>query len=117
MAGSGSEKRQRQITLKARFTDKEAALIAEQANRAGVSVASLIRYAVLGLPPLRASPQPSVDSQEISRLIAELAALKIALREAAIRGTPGACERTHDAACRDLADMRGAVFMALGRKP
>lgn len=46
MTHSGSENRQRQVTLKARFTDAEAALIREQADRAGVTVASLIRYAV-----------------------------------------------------------------------
>src|SRR5690606_23978211 len=39
MARSGSENRRRQIPLKARFTEAEAALIQEQADRAGVSVA------------------------------------------------------------------------------
>jgi hypothetical protein len=58
MAGSGSEKRRRPVIRKARFTEQEAALIDEQAERAGVSVASVIRYAVLGQTPLRQTASP-----------------------------------------------------------
>ena len=46
MPGSGSETRQRQVTLKARFNEQEAALVKSQADAAGVPVAGLIRYAV-----------------------------------------------------------------------
>jgi len=38
MPGSGSETRQRQVTLKARFNEQEAALVKSQADAAGVPV-------------------------------------------------------------------------------
>lgn len=117
MAGSGSEKRQRRRPLKARFTDEEAALIAEQAGRAGVSVASLIRHAVLGQSPLRASRQPQVKTQEIARLIGEIGALKSALKQSAAQGGTRECERLAEAACRDISDIRRAALTALGREP
>lgn len=117
MPGSGSETRQRQRPLKARFTDAEAALIEAQADAAGVSVAALIRYAVLGLSPPRASRKPAVKLQEVARLIGQLGALKSALMETAARGTPDECARTVDAACRDIADICHAAFKALGREP
>lgn len=114
MARSGSENRQRQITLKARFTEQEAALVQEQAERAGVSVASLIRYAVLGQAPLRASRRPDADRAEIGRLIGGLGQLAAALREADAAGDNGA---RIDAAHRDLTEMRAVLFAALGRAP
>lgn len=117
MARSGSEKRQRQHVHKARFDDREDALVREQAARFGVSVASLIRYAVLSLPPLRARRQPQVREQEIARLIGELGALKAALKLAAAKGATRECERHVEAACRDIADMCRAALMALGREP
>lgn len=42
MAGSGSENRQRQRSLKARFTAAEASLIEDQAARAGVTVGTCL---------------------------------------------------------------------------
>ncbi|UEM04749.1 hypothetical protein JL101_004720 [Skermanella rosea] len=117
MAGSGSETRQRQITLKARFTDEEAALIAEQANRAAVSVASLIRYAVLGQPPLRASRQPTINEEIAAHLIGKMGQLASALRACADAGNPGTTDARIEAAHRDLAEMRAALFQALGREP
>ena len=83
MARSGSEKRQRQITLKARFDDREAALIKEQADRAGVSVAALIRFAVLDQTPLRASRRPSVNHETAAQLLGNIGPLKSALVRAA----------------------------------
>lgn len=115
MAGSGSEKRQRQITLKARFTEAEAALVTEQASRAAVSVASLIRYAVLGTPPLRASRQPAIDKEMAARLIGNLGRLACALRECA--QDAGKPDPLIEAAHRDIAEMRCVLFQVLGREP
>lgn len=117
MARSGSENRQRQVTLKARFTAAEAALIQEQAARAGVTVAALIRHAVLGQPPLRASRRPQIERQEVARLIGTLGPLKAALKDAAENAAPGTCDAAIDAACRDIADLCSAALDALGRGP
>jgi hypothetical protein len=117
MARSGSENRQRQRPLKARFTDEEAALIEEQADRAGVSVAALIRHAVLNQPPLRASRQPSINQQEAARLLGKLGQLAAVLRSYQSVTNPGEHAVLLEAAHRDLADMRVALFQALGREP
>lgn len=117
MARSGSEKRQRQVPLKARFTEQEAALIREQAERAGVSVAALIRFAVLNQTPLRASRRPVMEREDIARLIGNIGLLKSALMKAADGGPSARCRHDLEAACRDIADMRVALFEALERAP
>lgn len=117
MASSGSEKRQRDITLKARFNGPEAALIKEQADRAGVSVAALIRFAVLGQTPLRASRRPSVSHCDAAQLLGQIGPLKSALLEAAQASQSETVKAEIAAACRDIADMRVALFEAMGREP
>jgi hypothetical protein len=117
MAGSGSENRQRQITLKARFTDMEAALIREQAERAGVSVASVIRFAVLDQKPLRASRQPTLNAEMAAQLLGKIGQLATALRACAEAGGSEQTDPRIEAAHRDLAEMRLALFEALGREP
>ena len=69
MAGSGTDKRQRQETLSARFNDEEAQAVRLKADRAGISVASLIRASVLDLPlpDARAPKRPSADMQAVAR--------------------------------------------------
>lgn len=117
MARSGSENRQRKIALKARFTDEEAALVREQAARAGVSVASLIRYAVLNQTPLRASRRPVMEREQVAQLIGHIGLLKSALIKATDGGPSARCRQEVEAACRDIADMRLALFEALERAP
>lgn len=116
MAGSGSEKRRRQQVRKARFTDEEAALIDAQAAKAGVSVAELIRYAVLGVPPLRATRHPTMDDEIAAKLLGNLGVIASALRGR--NGAPGAkLDPEIEAACRDISEMRAVWFEAFGRKP
>lgn len=110
---SGSEKRERDIQLKARFNEAEATLVREQAARAGVSVAAVIRHAVLGQTPLRASRGPTIDQETAARLLAQLGQCASALRDAGDAGDEAAIDAAH----RDLADMRAALFEALGRQP
>ncbi len=117
MAGSGSEKRKRQITLKARVTEQEATLVRERADAAGVTIAGLIRYAVLDQTPLRASRKPPVDRALAARLIASLGPLACAFREAADSGDQKHLSETLEAAQRDLAELRVMLFEAMGRSP
>lgn len=117
MAGSGSENRQRQHIHKARFNDQEDALIREQASRAGVSIASLIRFALLDETPLRASRRPSINHEAATQLLGRLGQCAAALRQAAEADNPGINSALIDAAHRDLAEMRVALFQALGREP
>ena len=115
MAASGSENRKRQHILKSRFTDQEAALIREQADRAGVSVAALIRYALLDQTPPRASRQPPAIRKEISRLIGTLGGMTQALREATDAGDRARLADQIEATHRDISDMCFVCFEALGR--
>ncbi len=115
VAASGSENRKRQHILKARFTDQEAALVREQADRSGVSVAALIRYALLDQTPPRASRQPPANRKEISRLIGTLGELTQALRDASDASDQSAISDQIEAAHRDISDMCFACFQALGR--
>lgn len=117
MARSGNENRRRQITLKARFNDAEAALVREQADRAAVSVASLIRYAVLDQSPLRASRTPNVNRELAAQLLARLGQCAEALRQAADADNQQINSALIDAAHRDIAEMRTVLFEVLGREP
>lgn len=115
MAGSGSENRKRQHIFKARLNDQEAALVREQADRAGVSIAALIRYALLDQTPPRASRQPPENRKEISRLIGTLGALTQALKDAADAAEQAQLSDQIEATHRDISDMCFACFEALGR--
>jgi hypothetical protein len=115
--GSGSENRQRTIALSVRLTPDEAALVHATAGRVGVSVAGLIRYALLQSSPPRASRAPTLGTEEAARLLGTLGMVASALKEAA--GSGGACfdNSRVDAMQSDLADMRAALLEALGRSP
>jgi hypothetical protein len=117
MPGSGSEKRRRRHVRKARLTDEEAAIFDEQVARAGVSDGELIRYAVFGTPPLRASRSPGIDTEMAGRLLGMLARYISEFKSAAAKGTPGACDEILAAANRDSAEMRALWFKVFGREP
>lgn len=117
MAGSGSENRQRQHIHKARFNDHEDALIREQASRAGVSVAALIRFALLDQTPLRAARRPTINHEAAAQLLGRLGQCAAALRQAAEADNRGINAALIDAVHHDLAEMRAVLFQALGRKP
>lgn len=75
--GKGTEKRQRNCVLKARFNNQEAAAVRELADRAGQSVGSLLRQTLLNIPPpRRATRRPSVEVKEVVRLLGELGKLR-----------------------------------------
>lgn len=115
--GSGSENRQRTIALSVRLTPDEAALVQETAGRVGVSVAGLIRYALLQSSPPRASRVPTLGKEEAARLLGTLGMLAVALKEAAGTGGAGFDTARVNAMQSDLADMRAALLEALGRSP
>lgn len=117
MARSGSEKRRRQQVRKARFTDEEAALIDAQAAKADVSVAELIRYAVLGIAPLRARRRPAIDDEIAARLLGNLGLIASALRGRGNGSGTAKIDPQVEAACRDISEMRAVWFEAFGRDP
>ena len=117
MARSGSDNRQRQETLSARFNTGEAEAIRQMADRAGTSIASLIRGAVLNAPDTRATRRPTVNHQVAARILGELGRIADTLRRAAAAGRVDPDNPHVAAAFRDLAEMRTVCFLAMGRDP
>lgn len=118
MARSGSDRRQRQATLSARFNSQEAEAIRQMADRAGLPVAALIRTALLNpaSPPLR-TRRPTVNHQAAARLLGELGRIAQVFREAGADARIDLDDPRISAALRDLAEMRTVCFEAMGRDP
>lgn len=117
MPGSGSDNRQRETTLSARFNTQEADAIRLMADRAGTSVASLIRGAVLNAPVTRATRRPTVSHEMAARVLGELGRIAETLRAAAGAGRIDPKEPHISAAFRDLAEMRTVCLLSMGREP
>ncbi len=114
---SGSESRQRQQTLSARFNEQEAEAIRQMADRAGVPVASFIRAATLNVPLPQAVRRPTVSHETAARLLGELGRIAETLRAASSAGAVDLDNPHIAAALRDLAEMRTVCFQAMGRQP
>jgi hypothetical protein len=118
LARSGSQNRKRRFKRSAALSEEEAAIFDAMADKAGVSVSSLIRCAVLNYPLARATRRPTINHQVAARLLGELAAVADAYRQAASAAPePGKYDALLDAASRDLAELRLLWFQALGREP
>ena len=118
LAESGSQNRKRRCKRAAALTPEEAAIVDAMADRAGVSVSSLIRCAVLNYPLARAVRRPTINHEVAARLLGELGSVAEAFRIAAeAQADPGQYEALLDAAARDLAEMRLLWFQAMGREP
>lgn len=93
-------------------------LVNEMADRAGVSVASLVRCSVLNYPLSRATRRPTINHEIAARLLGELGGVAGAFRQAAdAADDPAQYSALIDAACRDLGEMRHLWFEAMGRAP
>lgn len=114
---SGSDTRQRQTTLTARFNDQEAEAIRLMADRAGVPVASYLRAAALNRSLDRAVRRPTVSHETAARLLGNLGRIAETLRAATLAGQLDPAEPTVAAALRDIAEMRTVCFEAMGRAP
>ena len=116
MARNRPEKRRRPHIVQSRLSPEEAALVRDRAERAGISVSALIRHALLGQTPPRASRRPPADRRAVCRMIGKLGELAQALREATASGDLPRRNAQIEALHRDIADMCHACFDALGRR-
>ena len=129
-----SEKRQRSVTMLARFTPEESAVVRQKAEVCG-GVSAFIRHLTLEAP----LPRHRVDKQAIGRLLAELAKVRAELGKSGSNlnqiayhlnaGRPGdvqygaleAAIAEHEQAIRTLEELRLACLQAMGferdRKP
>ena len=110
----GSETRKRQKAFSVRFNEQEAEAIKKMADRAGVSVASLIRHSLLNMPLTRATRHPTAGQIEIAHLIGQLGQLCDSIEDLKLI-TDDRLEL--DALSRDVSDVCIAAKQALGRKP
>jgi hypothetical protein len=117
MSRSGSDNRHRETTLSARFNNQEAETVRQLADRAGTSVASVIRGAVLKAPVTRATRRPTVNHEMAARLLGELGRIAEIFRAATASGKADPKDPHIAAAFRDLAEMRTVCFLAMGREP
>lgn len=113
----GSESRQRQKTLSARFNDQEAEAVRQMADRAGLPVASFIRSATLNAPLPTAMRRPTASHKATARLLGELGRIAETLHAASSAGGLDLNDPRLAAALRDLAEMRTVCFEAMGRRP
>jgi uncharacterized protein (DUF1778 family) len=114
---SGTENRKRSVSISVRLSPEEAALVRQAADRAGCSVASLIRSAMLEGRVFREPPSRAFSPEDIARLLAAIGPIRAALEEAASCGNVAVNQALLEAACADLADMRALLFEASGRLP
>jgi Mobilization protein NikA len=117
---SGSETRKRNVLLTARFTPQEAATIRQISDRTGVTVASLLRRALLDTPPPRATRRPPADMRAIARLLGQLGKIGSNINQIAHylnAGRPlNRIEDSIELALRDLAELRIVCLQALGQE-
>lgn len=88
------------------------------ADRAGVSISSLIRSSVLDEPLSRAVRRPTINHKAAAQLLGQLGCVAEAFRQVAEASPEGEdYQALLDAACRDLSEMRLLWFQAMGREP
>ena len=117
---SGSENRERKKLLQIRVTEDELAEIAAVADRAQLTVPSYARQILLDAPPPRARRRPSVDTQQVAKLLGELGKVGSNLNQIAHHlnaGAGGAGSNAIASAIEDVQAMRNECMKALGHKP
>jgi len=113
---SGSDKRRRGVTLSARFSEEEAAAARESADRAGMTVASLIRVCVLDDDrkprPTRRAP---VSTTLLSRILRALGPVADSLRQIAEQPQIGREDPALKEALSQLGDISLLCLQLMGR--
>jgi len=116
---SGSEQRLRQTALKVRLTADERAILVAAAERAGLTLAGYARARLLAAPPLRQARRPPVERVLLAQLLGRVGTLGAAVHQLAGRlnaDGPNTAPAFIGAA-GDIAAMRAAIMVALGREP
>jgi hypothetical protein len=124
MSGSGSQKRKLTARIAVNCTPKQKAIIVAKCDAAGYSPSAFVLNILLGLP-LPARRHPSVDTQMLAKVLAELGKIGSNINQIAHHlnsGRPGdVMEGSVDAAMNELLEWRMALMQALGyernRKP
>ena len=116
---SGSETRRRTKVLQVRLSEAEFASIEDMAAAALLTPAALVRQQLLDAPPPRAARRPSVEAEQVARVLAQLGKIGSNLNQIAHSLNAGRSVNGEylARALTDVAAMRDACFTAMGRKP
>lgn len=83
-------------------------------EKSGLSVNAFITQAIFRSPPPKQSRRPSVETQDLARLLAEAARLRTQLDTLPLEGAHQV--RLHEEAVTVLTDIRTLLMQALGRE-
>ncbi len=113
-SGSNSRKRTKQCLV--RFTDEEFAAVSAKADRAGYTLAAILREAALGTPGPRARRRPPIDHQALRQLLGECNRIGNNVNQIArhLNTTGEADIREVQDALAAYLDIRNAILAALG---
>lgn len=115
---SGSDKRRRSHMFSIRLSREEAALAQSLSERAGLTLAAIIRRALFGTNPPRAARRPTINHQAVARLLAQLGKIGSNLNQLARQAHTGRYPADSlEEALRELSELRLACLQALGREP
>lgn len=116
---SGTEKRVRSGVLPVRLAADERAAVEAAAERAGLTVSSYARQAMLGAPAPRQVRRPPVEKRELVRLLGEVGKIGGNLNQLSKAVNTGVLVYGGDldAALAGVREVRDAILRALGRVP
>lgn len=118
---AGSDKRQRDAQIKFRCTADEFAAVAGRADKAGMSLASFARAAILGTPGPRARRRVPADAQALREVLGHLGKVGSNLNQIArylhTGGDPQTVLPDIRAALTEQARIRDLIYEALGKTP
>ena len=104
--------------LSVRFNEQEADALRSLADRAGLSVSSLMRRALLNTPPPRAARRPTVNHKAVAQLLGQLGKIGTNINQLAKQANAGRFQANSiELAMQDLMELRTACLQALGREP
>jgi hypothetical protein len=115
---TGTETRQRGYPRSIRFNAEENQRIEAMEQRSGLNFAALVRHALFGVEPPRASRRPSIELETAARVLAALGKIGSNVNQLAHYAHLGKFHSEEiDMALRDLAELRTACLKALGQEP
>lgn len=115
---SGSEKRQKNLFIRGRVNEEEKKEVVEKASKAGMTEGEFVRSRCLDKVKTRAARRPTVELENLSRLLGELGKVGSNLNQIAKTLNAGGWASGNEVnkALRELQGVSAAILDAMGRK-
>lgn len=116
---SGTDKRQRTVTVTVRLTVDERARLEDLSSRSGLAAGAFMRAATFGNAGPRAQRRPPVDHVALRQLLGELGRVGNNINQIARAVNTGEAPDAPELreAQRAYLELRDAIFVALGMEP